>query len=68
MKNMLFVNACVSGSESRTKKLCDELIESLNSEEEYQMDECNLECEEIKPMNLALLNRRNQLLGFSYSQ
>ena len=62
MKNLLFVNACVRGSESRTKKLCDELIESLNSEEEYQMDECNLECEEIKPMNLALLNRRNQLL------
>ncbi|MBC3887926.1 NAD(P)H dehydrogenase [Acetobacterium paludosum] len=62
MKNLLFVNACVRGSESRTKKLCDEFIKWLNNKEEYQIDECNLECEKITPMKSESLIRRNQLL------
>ena len=58
---VLFVNACVRSTDSRTYQLCKDYIAKLP--EDAQVVEVNLDEAGIKPLDKALLKRRDALLA-----
>ena len=63
---LLFVNACIRGDKSRTLRLCkkyiDEFIEK-NNEQQWEIEEINLDKEDIKPIDSEILAERDALLA-----
>lgn len=63
---LLFVNACIRGDKSRTLRLCkkyiDEFIEK-NSEQQWEIEEINLDEENINPLDSKLLAKRDAMLA-----
>ncbi len=64
MEKILFINACVRGSEiSRTYWLCREFLKEYKSlHPDIEVVTLNLEEEGLAPYNLSMLNQRNRLL------
>ena len=58
---VLFVNACVRSTDSRTYQLCKDYIAKLP--EDAQVVEVNLDEAGIKPLDKELLKRRDELLA-----
>jgi FMN-dependent NADH-azoreductase len=58
---VLFVNACVRSTDSRTYKLCKDYISKLP--EDAEVVEVNLDEEGIKPLDKELLKKRDELLA-----
>lgn len=58
---VLFVNACVRGKDSRTEALCRDYISKLP--ESAEVVELNLDKEGIRPLDKAILEKRDQLLA-----
>lgn len=63
---LLFVNACIRGDKSRTLRLCkkyiDEFIEK-NNEQQWEIEEINLDEENINPLDSKLLAKRDAMLA-----
>lgn len=62
--NFLFVNACIRGNESRTYQLCVDYIEKFKKakeNEDWTMEEVNLDAMDIKPLNSDRLRNRDRL-------
>lgn len=63
---LLFVNACIRGDKSRTLRLCkkyiDEFIEK-NNEQQWEIEEINLDEENINPLDSKLLAERDVMLA-----
>lgn len=63
---LLFVNACIRGDKSRTLRLCkkyiDEFIEK-NNEQQWEIEEINLDEENINPLDSKLLAERDAMLA-----
>lgn len=63
---LLFVNACIRGDKSRTLRLCkkyiDEFIEK-NNEQQWEIEEINLDEENINPLDSKLLEKRDAMLA-----
>lgn len=63
---LLFVNACIRGDKSRTLRLCkkyiDEFIEK-NNEQQWEIEEINLDEENINPLDSELLAERDAMLA-----
>lgn len=64
MQKILFINACVRGSEiSRTHWLCREFLKEYQAlNPDVEVITLNLEEENLKPYHSAMLDQRNQLL------
>ena len=66
MPTLLFINACVRGSDSRTLELAGHLLERIkeaNSKDmAFQIEEIRLSIESLLPLNYERLLRRNELL------
>jgi len=66
MPTLLFINACVRGSDSRTLELAGHLLERIkeaNSKDmAFQIEEIRLSIESVLPLNYERLLRRNELL------
>ena len=58
MKKILFVNACVRPC-SRTYLLAQEVLKKLNG----QIEEVHLGHEQLSPLDLELLEKRNQIIS-----
>ena len=59
MKTLLFVNACLDRSASRTDRLARALIGLLRQREEYTVEELVLEDEDLRPLDAGRLHFRN---------
>lgn len=63
---LLFVNSCIRGDKSRTLRLCkkyiDEFIEK-NNEQQWEIEEINLDEENINPLDSKLLAERDAMLA-----
>ena len=62
MKNLLFVDACIRGEQSRTRKICQALIEKLQTEEVCQLETVSLAHEKNFFLDLARLDLRTGLI------
>lgn len=61
MKKLLFINACVNRETSRSLKLAQGVIEAMQVEEPFEVDEVVLEEEKIAPLTSKTLNARQKL-------
>lgn len=61
MKKLLFVNACVNRETSRSLKLAQGVIEAMQVEEPFEVNEVVLEEEKIEPLTSKTLNARQKL-------
>lgn len=61
MKKLLFVNACVNRETSRSLKLARGVIEAMQAEEPFEVNEVVLEEEKIAPLTSETLNARQKL-------
>lgn len=61
MKKLLFINACVNRETSRSLKLAQGVIEAMQVEEPFEIDEVVLEEEKIVPLTSKTLNARQKL-------
>ncbi|MDO4501074.1 MAG: NAD(P)H-dependent oxidoreductase [Erysipelotrichaceae bacterium] len=59
MKKVLYVDCCIRGNESRTKKIADEFINNLKG---YELDYLNLMEEDLKPLYGKFFEDRQILL------
>lgn len=62
MKKILFIDACMRGEESRTRIICEKLIESRMEKEDYQLQTVKLEKEKIIALDCEALNYRTRLI------
>lgn len=62
MKEILFINTCISIGKHRTEQLSRALIDQLITKTKYQITELNLEHENIAPLNSELLKKREYLM------
>lgn len=61
MKKLLFINACVNRETSRSLKLAQGVIEAMQVEEPFEVNEVVLEEEKIAPLTSKTLNARQKL-------
>lgn len=61
MKKLLFVNACVNRTTSRSLKLARGVIEAIQRKEPFQVTEVILEEENLAPLTTETLNARQAL-------
>lgn len=60
----LFVNACIRGEDSRTYQLCRDYIEKFKEakkNEEWTLEEVNLNDMDLQPLNKERLANRDRL-------
>lgn len=60
---VLFIDCCIRGEQSRTKKLCDEFIKRiLTAHPDYELETLVLKEEKLYPYREEDVNRRNDIL------
>jgi len=62
-KNLLYIDCCIRGKESRTEKLAQALLETLQKTGQFTVQECNLQKDPVLPMDYPALQRRDKLLN-----
>ena len=60
MKNVLFVDSCIRGEASRSKKIADSFLNNLSNE--YQVKHLDLKSEDLKPLVNDFFEERQELL------
>lgn len=63
---LLFVNACIRGEESRTYELCKDYMKKfaeVKKDEPLRVEEINLNEADIRPLDRAILKKREELLS-----
>jgi FMN-dependent NADH-azoreductase len=62
MKNLLLIDACIRGEQSRTRKICNALIKNLCDQEVYQLETVYLEKEQNQFLDASRLDLRTRLI------
>lgn len=61
---LLFVDACMRGEKSRTKRICESVIEEIkNKYPDIELETADIKNTDIKPLNEAALEERDRLLA-----
>ncbi|WKY45135.1 NAD(P)H-dependent oxidoreductase [Eubacteriaceae bacterium ES2] len=62
MKNLLFVDACIRGEQSRTRKICNAIIKNLQEQEDCQLETVYLQREQNQFLDAERLDLRTSLI------
>lgn len=63
MKKLLFIDGCMRGKQSRTRKLAAAFLSALP--EEYEVERVDVDALDILPLTHKALDHRNELIGRS---